>query len=76
MNLKEEFINWYNRQNENFKATLVVILFFVLLALAFIIPLIAFQDRNYTDENFPEHQNIKINQNKLDDEYEYDNIRN
>ena len=30
MNLKEEFINWYNRQNENFKATLVVILFFVL----------------------------------------------
>ena len=70
MNLKEEFINWYNRQNENFKATLVVILFFVLLALAFIIPLIAFQDRNYTDENFPEHQNIKINQNKLDDEYE------
>ena len=76
MNLKEEFKEWYNRQNENFKATATIILFFILLGAAFIIPFIAFQDFKYTDENFPEHQNIKINQSKLEDEYEYDNIRN
>jgi hypothetical protein len=75
MNLKEEFMEWYNRQNENFKATATIILFFVLLACAIIIPIFAFQDLNYSDDDFPEYQNIKINQNKLDDEYEYENIK-
>ena len=53
MNLKEEFKEWYNRQNENFKATSTIILFFILLGAAFIIPFIAFQDFKYTYENFP-----------------------
>lgn len=75
MNLKEEFMEWYNRQNENFKATATIILFFILLACAIIIPIFAFQDLNYSDDDFPEYQNIKINQNKLDDEYEYENIK-
>lgn len=60
---------------EDAKATLKIILFFVLLGIAIIVPFVAFQDLNYSDEDFPEFQNINISKNDLEDEFEYDKIR-
>lgn len=57
------------------KATLKVILFFILVGIAIIVPFVAFQDLNYSDEDFPEFQNINISKNDLEDEVEYDKIR-
>lgn len=76
MNIFEEIKQWFLNQSENFKATTMVVFMLVLIVATIIIPVLAFQDYNYDDENFPEYQNINISKNKLDDETEYNNIRN
>ena len=60
---------------EDAKATFKIVLFFVLLGIAIIVPFVVFQDLNYDDEDFPEFQNINISKSDLEDEFEYDKIR-
>lgn len=57
------------------KATFKILLFIALICTIIIIPFIIFSELNFTDEDFPEYQNIIINKNKLEDETEYNNIK-
>lgn len=57
------------------KATLKILLFLALICTIIIVPFIIFSELNFKDEDFPEYQNIIINENRLEDEVEYKNIK-
>ena len=57
------------------KATLKILLFIALICIIIIVPFAIFSELNFTDEDFPEFQNINISGNKLEDETEYNNIK-
>jgi hypothetical protein len=60
---------------EEKKATIKILLILVIITMIIIIPFIIIHNKNYKDENFPEHENIDITKGKLKNEEEYEIIR-
>ena len=60
---------------EEKKATMKILLIIVTFFMIIIIPFIIIHNKNYKDENFPEHENIDISKGKLKNEEKYEMIR-